>query len=80
MPSILHHEAYEAAAGHAADVDSFQPWGQLELAESLITLPPDRWCGAGYADWLRQILRAAKQAMMIQTSNCESAKGFAGLP
>ena len=62
MPSILHHEAYEAAAGHAADVASFGPWEQL--AEALDKLTPEQRCDAAYGDWLLQLHSPAHQSLL----------------
>ena len=62
MPSIFHHEAYEAAAGHAAEVASFETWEQL--AEALDKLTPEQRCDAIYADWLLQLHSPAHQVLL----------------
>ena len=57
MPAIFHREAYEAAAGRAPDVASFETWEQL--AKALDKLTPEQRCDAVYADWLRQLSLAS---------------------
>lgn len=62
MPSIFHREAYEAAAGYAADIASFETWEQL--AKALDKLTPEQRCDAVYADWLLQLHSPAHQALL----------------
>ncbi len=62
MPAIFYREAYEAAAGRAPDVASFETWEQL--AKALDKLTPEQRCDAVYADWLLQLHSPAHQALL----------------
>ncbi|MEN9576662.1 MAG: hypothetical protein RL514_4517 [Verrucomicrobiota bacterium] len=62
MPPIFHRQAYEAAAGRAPDVASFETWEQL--ATALDELTPEQRCDAVYADWLLQLHSPAHHALL----------------
>ncbi len=62
MPAIFYREAYEAAAGHAPDVASFETWEQL--AKALGMLAPEKQRDAVYADRLLQLHSPAHQALL----------------
>ena len=72
MPPIFYREAYEAAAGRAPDVASFETWEQL--AEALDGLTPEQRCDAVYADWLLQLHSPTHQALLqirnLLTGHC----------
>lgn len=60
MPAYFYREAYEAAAGRAPDVASFESWEQV--AKALDKLTPEQRYDAVYADWLLQLHFPGHQA------------------